>query len=26
MITKCMLGVFDTDAGLRREFLSSIGM
>ncbi|MBL0373676.1 GTP cyclohydrolase I FolE [Rhizobium sp. KVB221] len=26
MVTKRMLGVFDTDAGLRREFLSSIGM
>lgn len=26
MVTKRLLGVFDTNAGLRREFLSSIGM
>lgn len=26
MVTERLLGVFDTDAGLRREFPSSIGM
>ena len=26
MVTKRMLGVFETDADLRREFLSSLGM